>query len=312
MVYCRSSWTFPNWRGGSFSFLFSLAIGISVVFSSLPVYAAAPPVVSQVISVSHPLKSEFGNVLKGTDPDSGYFGIPAVQGDLVHIYLATDGHRYDPNVHGEPDPRNILLHATRIGIGAAINEAQPGVFSAHLSPRPAGGSKIFVRVFNAPSLEQASFYQDSQLFTVSWSVNETFFAVFSAVEPLDDADDDGDGLHNSWERSYGTNPNMADTDGDGFSDWEELLAGTDPTQADSRFVVTDILPIPPSHMRLSWISASNRVYTVERSVGSVEAGEYVVVGEVHGNGLVMEFMASSPGDGPSFFRVRVEPIMETE
>lgn len=42
-------------------------------------------------------------------------------------------------------------------------------------------------------------------------------------------DDDGDGLPNSEEALWGTNPNNADTDGDGFADGEEVDAGHNPT-----------------------------------------------------------------------------------
>lgn len=46
-------------------------------------------------------------------------------------------------------------------------------------------------------------------------------------------DDDGDGMHNSWETFHGLNPNVDDAagnpDGDAFDNIAEYLAGTDPT-----------------------------------------------------------------------------------
>ena len=41
-------------------------------------------------------------------------------------------------------------------------------------------------------------------------------------------DDDNDGLSNSQEIIYKTNPEISDTDGDGYSDGEEVLGGYDP------------------------------------------------------------------------------------
>ena len=48
-----------------------------------------------------------------------------------------------------------------------------------------------------------------------------------------DTDDDGDGLADTQEATYGTNPLLTDTDGDGFSDYEEITNGTDPLDANS-------------------------------------------------------------------------------
>jgi hypothetical protein len=55
-------------------------------------------------------------------------------------------------------------------------------------------------------------------------------------EPQEEApvDTDGDGLLDSEELSYGTNPLTADTDGDGLSDGEEVMElGTDPLDMDT-------------------------------------------------------------------------------
>src|SRR4029077_12689455 len=51
-------------------------------------------------------------------------------------------------------------------------------------------------------------------------------------------DSDGDGMHNSWERANGLDPNNAadanlDRDGDGASNKAEYLAGSDPNNAAS-------------------------------------------------------------------------------
>ena len=48
-----------------------------------------------------------------------------------------------------------------------------------------------------------------------------------------DIDDDGDGLTDTQEATYGTNPLLKDSDRDGFSDYDEIADGTDPLDANS-------------------------------------------------------------------------------
>jgi len=262
--------------GGHFVFVsYFLFSALSLVFCGLfvcasVIEAAAPPVVSLLVSAERPLLNEFGQPLRGTDPDATHFGIPAETGDRVAVYVAKTGVVFPPAVDGTPDPLNELIFSTRIGMGAPAYDARPGIFSVPISPRPPGGSIIFVRVFNAPDPDDASFYKDSQLFTVSWAANENFTAVFAdGPQPLDDADDDGDGLHNSWERSYGTDPNRADTDGDGLTDWEEVIAGTDPTDGHSIVAISDVSVID-GVLRLGWWSVLGRAYDVQVLRGALD------------------------------------------
>jgi len=275
--------------------------------------AALPPVVSQLVYVQQPLTDEYGQVLEGTDPQSSYFGIEPVEGTLVQIFQAVDGVVYPPNAQGQPDARNVLLLQTRVGLGAAINQARPGVFSAHLSPRPMSGTKIFVRVFNASDMADASFYKDSQLFSVSWTVNTNFNAMFSTpMRPLDQADDDGDGIVNSWEKSAGTDAQAADTDGDGIPDGEEAVAGTSATSADSMFVVANMIPVEPDHVRLTWSSSANRIYTIQRREGLNDDADFITLHVVNGNGREMEYMAPGSEGGMAFYRIKVELMSQSE
>ncbi len=61
----------------------------------------------------------------------------------------------------------------------------------------------------------------------------------------DVGDNDGDGMHNSWETAYGLDPSdpadaQLDKDGDGFTNLQEYLAGTDPTNAASTPPTADL------------------------------------------------------------------------
>ncbi len=54
------------------------------------------------------------------------------------------------------------------------------------------------------------------------------------ISPAMAADDDGDGLSNSFEATFGSDPNDANTDDDGYSDWDEIyIHGTDPSNPDT-------------------------------------------------------------------------------
>jgi hypothetical protein len=149
-----------------------------LAMSGIRLYAALPPLVSLVVSVREPLVDENGVRLEGTDPSSVCFHIPAVEGDRVEIYLTSDGQIYPPDAQGDPDYRNQLIKTLSIGSGAAPNEFNPGKFGCVISPRPAGGAQVFVRVFNAPERQDASYYSDSGLYTVSSVVNEPWWATF--------------------------------------------------------------------------------------------------------------------------------------
>lgn len=184
--------------------------------------------VSQTIVLKNAVTDEFGEVLDGNDPSAVDFGLTHVEGDLVQVLLATDGTVYPPNADGTPDERNIVLHETRIGRGTLPHMQSPGGFGTSVTPRPGGNSRIFVRVFNGRDLDEATHYGDSSIFTVSSWQNKIFVAdVTAADQPLDGADNDGDGLSNSMEDSLGSDKDEADSDGDGMLDSHELIAGTD-------------------------------------------------------------------------------------
>ena len=99
--------------------------------------------------------------------------------------------------------------------------------------RPAAGTLVFARVYDAPTVAEAAFYADTSLATVP-AGGSSLALDFGPLRPLDPGDDDGDGLNNSWERALGTADRpTADYDDDGMLDLHVMLAGTDPTDAAS-------------------------------------------------------------------------------
>ena len=79
-------------------------------------------------------------------------------------------------------------------------------------------------------------------------------------------DRDGDGLPDSWEILFGTNPDLADADADpdldGQTNAQEYLAGTHPNDAQSRLRVERI-GTTPAGVQFEFTAASNRTYAVE-------------------------------------------------
>jgi hypothetical protein len=100
---------------------------------------------------------------------------------------------------------------------------------------------------------------------------------FNTAVGADLADSDGDGMHNSWETSFGLNPNNAadaavDSDGDGFSNITEYLAGSNPATNGS-------VPAPVRHV---WVTGV-RDLAYDATSGQID----VFVGST-GNGVLLD------------------------
>jgi hypothetical protein len=243
----------------------SLWLCAGAVLLSMAIASPADPTVSQLVATDHAILDESGLPLRGTDPQSEEFGVDRVEGDLIQILQATDGSRYPPAKDGSPDPRNVVLYSCRAGEGISPTLGMSGLFSGAITPRPGGNTRIFVRVFNAPSLADASFYEDSSLFKVlSWK-NDTFLVDIAATtRPLDPNDADGDGLSNSWEKALGSDSTTADTDGDGSSDQEERLAGSNLLDPESHLRITTVGLAGGPVLKFRWQSVRGKSYRIER------------------------------------------------
>ncbi len=222
------------------------------------------------------IENEFGDILTGSA------GQP---GALVMLLWASNNVIHPPGIDGSPHADNPALAngATAIGKSIAPGIENSGRFSISLSePRPASG-KIFVRAFNRAALAESSFYADSEIFTIAG--NKEFLANIGATtNALDTADNDSDGLNNSWEKSYGADPEnpdsdgdeisdgdepglgahpaKADTDGDRTTDGHELRAGTDLTDPASYLGLDAAAPASP-HLVIRWLSVPGRNYMLE-------------------------------------------------
>ena len=123
------------------------------------------------------------------------------------------------------------------------------------------------------------------------------WADFRTSIGADLADNDGDGMHNSWETAMGLNPNdagdaNADSDADSFTNKTEYLAGTDPRTNGSvpppvrHLWVTDVRDLafdPASGMIQVFTSSGSGVLldTVTRELGTTFAGAADPAGRGH-------------------------------
>jgi hypothetical protein len=174
----------------------------------------------------------------GSDPNAARVEIRAVWRGLGKVPLATNG--------VSDNDANPLLAVTRIGAG--VSGGQPGRFSVCVPSRaltnaiPLGEGNggddnyqgFFARVYDAPTVEGAKYYIDSdvayynpaQLYTNLVFSQKSMTPI--AGGSVEDQDTDGDGLNDQDEALIGTDYTKADTDGDGLDDWVEFMYGLDP------------------------------------------------------------------------------------
>ncbi|MBU1694849.1 MAG: hypothetical protein KJ726_11495 [Verrucomicrobia bacterium] len=271
------------------------------------------------IGTTNTTVDEFGVPLVGRDGD------PATNCDLVVIYWASNSMIYFPDYSGNPDPRNPQLEPPSNGvwyIGSLCGPLAPsGTFSACLAGtnRPTVDSVLFVRVFNAPTLAAASYFGDSQVFTVNGSTYEGKEAVVLNIDktryPFDSRDNDDDGLKNSLEKSLGTNPDDPHSDTDTVNDWEEWVAGTDGTDPNSYFILARIRQGEGDEAVVGWDSLAGRNYKVWYTDDPLDATdptpEWIVVSGpdwITADGDVMEIgIPAGLSIGRGHFRIQVDP-----
>ena len=214
------------------------------------------------IGASIAIKDEFGVNLVGSS------ALQASVCDRVEILITASGTNYPPATSGAPTFDNLIYSngVTCIGNHTALGLVNAGIFSVTLSqPLPPAGAKMFVRAFNAPTLDEASFYGDSKIFTISTDANMVYDVAITNMLPLDPSDADMDGLNNSWEKSYDTDKEEPDSDGDGMGDWHEVRAGTDPLNAGSLFIMAWVREgeLDANDALVAWESVAGRRYQVE-------------------------------------------------
>jgi hypothetical protein len=240
-----------------------LSIAIAIVITQIA--SANQILVPLPFECIHSIVDEKNQLLSGT---------ASAPGAYIEI-LEAPGGIFPPSVNGDPHPSNTVIATVHIGQGTDPQIGAIGKASGLLMLIRSSAKPIFARVFNRNSRLESSFYADSGLFT-----NFSKYAVFqidvaSTLSPLDIGDDDGDGLHNSWEKSLNSNPNAPDSDGDFMTDYEEFLAGTNPIDANSYLGIQELsLANSPDGLVIKWSAIPGKSYKVQYSTLDLDADGY--------------------------------------
>lgn len=126
---------------------------------------------------------------------------------------------------------------------------------------------------------------------------------------LASADSNGDGIPDGWTQRFGFNPTAADVassnpDNDPHTTVQEWIADTNPTDPLSFLRIESVLALPPA--KLSFLSSSNRVYSVESTEDTGNPFLPVTgLGNIPGNGGLQTITDTNPAPA-GFYRIRAK------
>ena len=275
-------------RSGPWTLASRAALGLAMLWLVVDARGQGARGISTPLYVGNvvPIQDEFGRPMRGSPVDPASrprIEIRAAHTNAGYAGVYPPGGTNDNYSHyGNASPLNPLVtEDIQIGVGMNAARANIGVFCAVLPKRPATGTKIFARVFNAPTPQDSTFYADSGIWTVG-SNDVTVALVFTNWVPMmvnsdtrEPGDRDGDGLNDSWEQLLGTiDRDTPDYDGDGMPDLHEWWAGTDLDDPDSKLsfravraeestVVRGADGEPARVVRVTWQSVPGKKYRLE-------------------------------------------------
>jgi hypothetical protein len=132
-------------------------------------------------------------------------------------------------------------------------------------------------------------------------------------------DDDGDGMPNGYEQSYGLDPlnptdGTADSEGDGQNNSSEYLAGTDPTNGALVFRITEIWP-DDADMLLTWSAVGGKRYILQTTTGAgggfsnnfIDLNPAVVAPGSNETEVSVLHLGAATNSATRFYRARLVP-----
>jgi hypothetical protein len=122
-------------------------------------------------------------------------------------------------------------------------------------------------------------------------------------------DTDADGMPDGWEAHHVGNATAMspdeDADGDGMINAHECIAGTSPLDRNSVLKLTDTRFRSGETLRITWESATNRLYMIERAT-SLTDGFVPVASNIVATPPTNTYVDTSCGERTLFYRIEVE------
>lgn len=124
-------------------------------------------------------------------------------------------------------------------------------------------------------------------------------------------DVDGDGIHDAWEVFYFGSTAACDPlghgDDDGINNYQEFVAGTDPKDTSSLlWMEPESAPAESNVFVLSWLSASNKIYIIERTAYLPDGFQTVLEPSLIATPPMNTYTdTTDTATGPYYYRIRV-------
>jgi hypothetical protein len=244
-----STGTFPRKKCQRLGWV-AMVAGLLVAVHSASAQLGSP----QGVYNSAPMFDAFGAILPGTNPSLSN-DCAVVPGCLVEILaVGSNGVAHVANLDGSPSGGDSNLFSTFVGQGDSDCVTFGGQFSTSFYPPPANGTKIYARVFNAPTVGQASYWGQSADFTVT-NLGNTLEQMDLSVLGLKAT-------------TMPKGVNLSTIDSKGFSYLDELTANTNPQNPTDLFAAASIeVSSQGGHpVQVNVMGHAGRIYTLQRSL----------------------------------------------
>jgi hypothetical protein len=228
------------------------AAGAAVVLGVAVRTASAQIIYPQEVWSSAPIVDASGAMLPGTNPRNASNSCATVSGCVVQILVANGGVAHLPNLDGTPSGGDSNVFQTTVGVGTDICSPEQGQFDGTFQPAPPNGTKLYARVFNAPSVGQATEWNQSATFTVDGITAMDLAALGLRITTMPE----------------GVNLSTIDPKGETY--YYELVANTNPQNPNDVFQAGNIVaPNGGQTVQVGVKGHSGRAYTLQRTTGDL-------------------------------------------
>ena len=240
------------------------------------------------VAASVPILNYTGAVLPGSLTN---FGCADAPGGLVQILqVGTGGVAHLPNLDGTPSGGDTVLFTTVIGDYNGLDPCATGhQLDTSFSPRPANGTKIFARVFNASTISNATYWGQS--------------ATYAVTNPPAVFDVSTAGLRATTMPKGVDLTTIVDVKGQTY--FTDLIANLDPLDPNDVLASSGLIV---SSSQLTILAHVGRLYTLQRTTNLLAPTVWTnltTAGPFSVNTPLMLTDPSPPNSSNVFYRVRV-------